>query len=364
MPDRTARGRVRYCTDVGERALASAANRIYRARHGVMWQGDSLNLLRGLPDSSINLICTSPPFALTRVKEYGNHPEDTYVSWFESFAEHFHRVLTDDGSLVVDLGGAWLPGTPTRSLYQYKLLITLVENYAFHLAEDFYWFNRAKLPGPRQWVTNDRVRVKDAVNTLWWLGKSAHPKADNRRVLKPYSKSMLRLIERGTYNAGLRPSEHVIGASWAKDLGGAIPPNVLETDEVESQDPVGMDPDNMLDLANTNSTDSYHAFCRSNELKRHPARFPAQVPEFFIKFLTDEGDTVLDPFGGSNVTGAVAGSLGRKWITCELDPDYIAGSLGRFDSNEIFLYTEGKKMGLDRLTGRGDNLTKHAAQRA
>lgn len=294
-----------------------------------MWCGNSLDLLGHLDEGSVNLILTSPPFALTFPKEYGNHPEDEYLQWFEPFAVEFKRVLADDGSLVVDLGGAWMPGKATRSLYQYRLLIELVDKHEFHLAEDFYWFNRAKLPGPRQWVNVDRTRVKDAVNTIWWLSKTANPKADNRKVLKPYSRDMLRLIERGTYNDGDRPSEHHIGKNWARDLGGAIPPNVIEATHAER--------DNMLDFGNNSANDAYHVFCRSNELKRHPARFPRQVPEFFIKFLTDEGDTVVDPFGGSNVTGAIAESLNRRWKSCEIDLDYITGSLGRFHLDEIRL---------------------------
>ncbi len=168
--------------------MTSSLAKVYRTRLGAMYHGDSLELLHSLRDESVNLILTSPPFALTRRKEYGNHPEDEYVRWFETFAEQFKRVLREDGSLVIDLGGAWMLGSPTRSLSQYKLLIALVEKFEFHLAEDFYWFNRAKLPGPRQWATIDRVRVKDAVNVIWWLGKSSHPKADNRKVLKSYSK--------------------------------------------------------------------------------------------------------------------------------------------------------------------------------
>lgn len=313
---------------------------VYTSTHGSMWLGDSLQLLKSLDDGSVNLILTSPPFALTRQKEYGNHPEDQYVHWFEGFAEQFHRVLADNGSLVIDLGGAWLPGSPTRSLYQYRLLLMMVDKFEFHLAEDFYWFNRAKLPGPRQWTTIDRVRVKDAVNTLWWLSKSKDPKADNRNVLRPYSKAMLRLIARGTYNDGARPSQHKIGKGWAQDLGGAIPPNVIEV-------PDFVEPDNMLDFSNTASNDPYHAFCRSNELRRHPARFPREVPQFFIRFLTDEGDLVVDPFGGSNVTGAEAEELNRKGIACELEIDYIAGSLGRFEPKSLKLTKDGKSHGLD-----------------
>jgi DNA modification methylase len=310
----------------------------YRTPLGSMWNGDSLDLLALLPDDRVDLILTSPPFALTREKGYGNHPEDEYVAWFESFAEQFHRVLKDTGSLVIDLGGAWLPGSPTRSLYQYRLLLNLVDKFEFHLAEDFYWFNRAKLPGPRQWATIDRVRVKDAVNNVWWLSKTPHPKADNRKVLKPYSKSMLRMIERGTYNEGARPSEHVIGKNWAQDLGGAIPPNVIELDAEEEAERLRTrypEPDNMLDYANTTSSDPYHRFCKDNGFKRHPARFPREVPEFFIKFLTDRGDLVLDPFGGSNVTGAVAEELERVWWSCELDMDYIVGSVGRFSKASV-----------------------------
>jgi site-specific DNA-methyltransferase (cytosine-N4-specific) len=303
-----------------------------------MWLGDSIRLLADMEDGSVNLILTSPPFALTRQKEYGNHPEDAYISWFEPFAEQFHRVLTADGSLVIDLGGAWLSGSPTRSLYQYRLLLTMVDKFEFHLAEDFYWFNRAKLPGPRQWATIDRVRVKDAVNTLWWLSKSTDPKADNRHVLRPYSKAMLRLLQRGSYNDGLRPCEHKIGKNWAKDRGGAIPPNVIETHDAE--------PDNMLDYGNTGSNDSYHTFCRSNDLKRHPARFPRQVPDFFVRFLTEPGDTVLDPFAGSNVTGAVAEELQREWVSCELQFDYIAGSLGRFPAGAVDITPQGLGAGL------------------
>lgn len=328
--------------------MPSSPAEVYKTDLGSMFHGDGLELLQGLDDESVNLVLTSPPFALTRKKEYGNHPEDAYVGWFESFAEQFQRVLQDDGSLVIDLGGAWIPGSPTRSLYQYKLLISLVEKFEFHLAEDFYWFNRAKLPGPRQWATIDRVRVKDAVNVIWWLGKTAHPKADNRNVLRPYSKSMLRMLKRGTYNAGARPSQHVIGENWLRDLGGAIPPNVIETNYEElNYSPLFHEPDNMLDVPNTNSTDPYHAFCKSNSLRRHPARFPQAVPDFFVKFLTEANDLVLDPFGGSNVTGAVADSLGRKWKSCELDIDYIAGSMGRFDADRVTVTNRGQGLGLD-----------------
>lgn len=298
-----------------------------------MWAGDSLEHMHQIPSESINAIITSPPFALTREKSYGNEPEHLYIEWFMSFAREFKRILADDGSLVIDLGGAWLPGQPTRSLYQYRLLIRLVDELGFHLAEDFYWNNPAKLPGPREWVTKRRIRVKDSVNLVWWLSKNPYPKADNRRVLSPYSKSMQRLIQKQTYNMGLRPSGHEVGPNWATNHGGAIPSNVIQPEFDEELI------ENFINVANTSSNDPYLKYCRDFEIGRHPARFPRQLPEFFIRFLTDEGDRVLDPFAGSNLTGAIAQDLGRRWTAIELDSDFVAGSIGRFQEDAITVHS-------------------------
>jgi site-specific DNA-methyltransferase (cytosine-N4-specific) len=282
--------------------------------------GDSLAEMRLLPEKSVNAVITSPPFALTREKSYGNEPEDTYVDWFMDFAREFKRLLVDDGSLVLDLGGAWLPGRPVRSLYQYKLLLRLHEELGFKLAEDFYWFNTAKIPGPREWVTARRIRAKDAVNLVWWLSLDDFPKADNRRVLTPYSPSMERLIARKSYNRGVRTSGHAPGEAWAKDHGGAIPPNVIAGEP---------EIDNFLAIANTASGDAYLKYCREHAIPAHPARFPAALPEFFVRFITLPGDLVLDPFAGSNMTGAVAEANARRWLSVELDPEFVRGSVGR-----------------------------------
>jgi site-specific DNA-methyltransferase (cytosine-N4-specific) len=146
---------------------------------------------------SVDLVMTSPPFGLTRAKEYGNRREDAYLDWFRDFAKLFHRILKPSGSLVIDLGGAWKPGVPVRSLYHFKLLIMLCEEFGFHLAQDFYWWNPSKLPTPAEWVNIRRIRVKDAINTVWWLSKSEWPRANNRRVLQPYSPSMESLLDLG-----------------------------------------------------------------------------------------------------------------------------------------------------------------------
>ncbi|WP_420403886.1 DNA-methyltransferase [Nisaea sp.] len=255
---------------------------------------------------------TSPPFALTRKKDYGNEQEDAYLEWFRAFAEQFQRVLKDDGSLVIDLGGAWKPGLPVRSLYHFKLLIMLCEEFGFHLAQEFYWWNPSKLPTPAEWVNVRRIRVKDAINTVWWLSKSPWPRASNRRVLQPYSDSMKMLLSNG-YKAKLRPSGHDISEKFSIDNGASIPPNLIA-------------------VPNTESNSSYMRYCKENGIKAHPARFPAALPEYFIRMVTDPGDTVLDPFGGSCITGEVSERLGRRWICAELIESYLQGAVGRFET--------------------------------
>ena len=284
----------------------------YATRLGAAYLGDSLEIMRSLESGSINLAMTSPPFALTFQKEYGNKSQADYVAWFVQYAREVLRLLADDGSFVLDIGGAWNKGTPTRSLYHYKLIIALCEDVGFHLAQDCFWFRPASLPVPAEWVTVRRIRIKDSVNYLFWLSKTAWPKASNRNVLTPYSGDMARLIKRG-YKAKSRPSGHQITHKFQKDNGGAIPPNLLQ-------------------LGNNDANGSYMAACARAGVKPHPARFPEGLPEYFVKLCTDDNDTVLDPFAGSNVTGFVAERLGRRWAAIELDRGYLEASRFRFES--------------------------------
>ena len=283
----------------------------HRTDLGEIFWGDSRSYLfnKAAPES-VDLVMTSPPFGLVRKKKYGNEDAEQYCEWFRPFAEGFRRVLKGTGSLVIDIGGAWVPGQPTRSLYHFKLLVMLVEEYGFHLCQEHYWWNPSKLPTPAEWVNVRRVRVKDAVNTIWWLSKTPYPRANNRRILQPYSKSMQHLLKNG-YKAKLRPSGHDISEKFQKDNGGSVPPNLLA-------------------IANTESNGRYQDHCRAENIAIHPARFPAQIPEYFIRFLTDPGDLVVDPFAGSCVTGVVAENLGRQWVCCELSEEYLLGGRARF----------------------------------
>ncbi|MDQ2694146.1 MAG: site-specific DNA-methyltransferase [Pseudomonadota bacterium] len=285
----------------------------YCTSKGGMFIGDSRELLGELPDESVNLVITSPPFALQRQKEYGNLDQHEYIDWFLEFARLVHQKLRDDGSFVVDFGGAYMKGLPARSLYNFRVMIRMVDETGFFLAEDFYWFNPSKLPSPIEWVNKRKLRVKDSVNTVWWLSKTEWPKADVTKVLAPYSERMKKLIENPDkfYKPKMRPSGHDIGKGFAKDNGGAIPPNLLE-------------------IPNTESNGQYLAGCSAVGVKGHPARFPAKLPEFFIRMLTDPNDLVVDIFGGSNTTGQVAEAEGCRWLAFETYPEYVAASAFRF----------------------------------
>ena len=300
--------------------LTKKTKAFYSTNAGAAFLGDSCEILKELADNSVNLVFTSPPYALHFKKEYGNVSKADYVEWFLPFAREIYRVLADDGSFVLNIGGSWNKGSPTRSLYHYKLMIALVEELGFHLAQECYWYNPAKMPVPAEWVTVRRVRIKDSVEHVWWLSKTPFPKADNRKVLRPYSADMLRLAKKGVKTTQ-RPSGHNITSSFDKiESGGSIPSNVLQ-EQIANE---------MLIAGNNSANDPYTRRCKESGLKIHPARFPSILPEFFIKLLTDEGDVVVDPFAGSNTTGAVSEKLGRRWIAVELLEEYLEASKFRF----------------------------------
>lgn len=290
---------------------------LYTTKHGAAYAADSLDMLAQLPDDSVNLVVTSPPFALQRQKEYGNKDEHDYIDWLSQFAVLVFRKLKPDGSFVVDLGGAYRKGVPVRSLYNYRVLIKFCDEIGFHLAEEFFWFNPSKLPSPIEWVNKRKIRAKDSVNTVWWFSKSEWPKSDVTKVLADYSDRMKKLIKnpQAYYSPAKRPSGHDIGAGFGKDNGGAIPSNLLQ-------------------IPNSEASSKYLKMCKDLGIASHPARFPAKLPEFFVKLLTDPGDLVIDIFAGSNTTGHVCESLQRNWLAFEERKDYLAASVFRFMADE------------------------------
>ena len=298
-------------------------NKHYRTNKGIMIHGKAEDVLNGNSlkryKGKIQLIFTSPPFPLNRKKKYGNYTGNAYIDWLTQFSNIFHEYLKPDGSIVIELGNAWERGKPVMSTLAIRSLLSLQSAGNFYLCQEFVCYNPARLPSPAQWVNVERIRVKDSFTKLWWLSPTDRPKADNRRVLKEYSESMKHLLKKGKYNNGMRPSEHNIGkTSFLKNNQGSIPPNVLI-------------------ISNTNSSDIYYKHCKKEGIKPHPARMPEKLASFFISFLTEPGDIVMDPFAGSNTTGIAAERLNRKWLSIESDESYIQGSACRFRESKLVL---------------------------
>ncbi len=278
-------------------------------------ESDSADLIRGETD----LIFTSPPFPLVKKKKYGNQTGEEYLEWIVSVITKLSELLRNEGSLVIEIGNAWIKGSPTMSTLPIETLLAIEKYSKLNLCQQFICHNPARLPGPAQWVTIERVRVKDSFTHVWWFSPSERPKANNRKILQPYKQSMKRLMKRRSYNAGPRPSGHKISErSFFTDNGGAIPPNVLE-------------------FANTSWKASYTNWCKKHDIPLHPARMAPGLAEFFISFLTDKDDLVLDPFAGSNTTGAVCEKLHRRWQAIERDKAYMLGSMGQFEYPERLL---------------------------
>jgi len=290
-----------------------SSTKVYETSHGLQVSADSREILKLLPAESVDLIITSPPFALLRPKSYGNEEQRDYVAWLAEFGEVAYRVLKQTGSFVLDLGGAYERGKPVRSLYNFRVLIDFCDRLKYNLAEEFFWYNPAKLPSPIEWVNKRKIRAKDAVNTVWWFSKGDYPKADVTKVLTPYSDRMKTLLKNPGkfYKPKERPSGHDIAATFGKENVGAIPSNLLQ-------------------IPNTESSSHYLRMCKFLGKEGHPARFPAALPKFFIEFLTDPGDMIVDIFSGSNTTGSVAEQMGRNWLSIELDRAYAALSAVRF----------------------------------
>lgn len=310
--------------------------KVYETTNGVQVSADSREILKILPDESIDLIITSPPFALLRQKTYGNEEQADYVAWLSEFGKTAHRVLKQTGSFVLDLGGAYERGKPVRSLYNFRVLLNFCDELGYKLAEEFFWYNPAKLPSPIEWVNKRKIRVKDAVNTVWWFSKGDYPKADVTKVLTPYSERMKTLLKNPEkfYTPKERPSGHDIAAAFGKENGGAIPSNLLK-------------------ISNTDSNSHYLRMCKLVSKDSHPARFPAALPKFFIQFLTSPGDCVVDIFSGSNTTGFVAEHLGRQWLSIEVDREYAELSAVRF----MDTWDESKIIDAIKLLGQGQYLS-------
>ena len=314
-------GKLLYSTDYGKYYIGKCEETI-----------KELNL-----HGQVQLILTSPPFPLNNKKQYGNLTGDEYLMWFTELAELFSSVLTPNGSIVIEMGNAWEKDRPVQSLLHLNSLMSFVNNEKadLRLCQEFVCYNPARLPSPAQWVTINRIRTIDSFTHVWWMANSDYPKADNRRVLRPYSKSMKQLLKSKKFNSGRRPSQHVISEKgFLTDNNGSISHNVLELEQIDENKDLRL-PYSMFSISNTKSNDYFTRTCKDLNIIPHPARMPLELASFFIEFLTDKGDLVLDPFGGSNTTGVCAERGERRWISVDVSESYGQQSKIRFQDPSL-----------------------------
>jgi DNA modification methylase len=311
------------------RSEAMVPRRAYSTDLGTMWISKIEDALDRQPlvaaKGKVNLLFTSPPFPLVFKKKYGNKSGEEYLDWLRGLAPRLTDLLAPDGSIVIEIGNAWESGSPTMSTLPLRALLAFQEAGDLNLCQHVVCHNPARLPSPAQWVTVERIRLKDSFTHVWWLSKTSRPRANNREVQTPYSDDMKKLLKTKKFNAGPRPSGHVVSQTgFLKNNRGAISASVVDID-----DPSKL-PTSLLKISNTAWDTRYVDYCRERRIEPHPARMRAELALFFIRFLTKKHDLVVDPFGGSNTTGAAAEALQRRWITIEAEAAYAEGSLGRF----------------------------------
>jgi hypothetical protein len=240
----------------------------YHTEHGRMLVGRIEDVLGsravGQLRGKVNLIFTSPPFPLVRKKRYGNETGATYIRWLEELAPRLRELLAPDGSIVVEIGNSWEPGVPVMSTLGLEALLAFKKAGKFHLSQHVICHNPARLPSPAQWVNVNRERLKDSFTHVWWMSKAKRPKANNKNVLLPYSHHMKGLLKAKKYNAGVRPSGHVISKKgFLKDHGGAIAPNVISLKEG------GADfPESLLQFSGTSADVRYREYCEARGYPR------------------------------------------------------------------------------------------------
>lgn len=268
-----------------------------------------------------------------RGRNYGNLTPAETIELVVGCAKEWRRAMRDDGSIVLNFRDTWLPkevsGGAARSLYQEKLLLALVEDVGLYFADRLYWHNPARIPDS-PWVTIRRVRLNANVENLFWLSKSANPKADNRRV-------------------AMDPKPSTIASSLAKARRGqrwVVGPsghnNVCEEQvrAVVAGQPIKVIPRNLLEFANSDPRAALTSRLREHGLPKHDAMMPTKLAEFMVQFLTEAGDLVVDPFHGSGTLGEVCERLGRRWLGSDRSLAHVLGSALRFDHSRVRYHPE------------------------
>ena len=247
--------------------------------------------MQGLPDGEIDLVVTSPPYALHFKKEYGNADQKQYVAWFLPFAREIRRILRPEGSFVLNVGGAWTPGAPSVPSIISAYCSRFVTTWASTSAKSSSGTIRRRCLPRRMGVRASNPGQGFGRVHLLAVGVGFSQGGQRE------SPASLLQGHGAAHQAGHKADEATVRSQHQTDVltrsGRAIPANIIT-------------------CGNNESNSSYIKQSKKLGQNLPSARFPAELPRFFIEFLTDHDDLVLDPFAGSNTTGAVAEQLGRR----------------------------------------------------
>jgi site-specific DNA-methyltransferase (cytosine-N4-specific) len=288
----------------------------FRTDLGVAIFGSCTDVFKSM-DVPITLVLTSPPYPLSSARRYGNPDEREIVDFILETLAPVIANLEESASLVLNLGcDIFMPGSPARSTYIERLVLALCDTFRLHLMDRLVWKNFAKPPGPIQWASRTRQQLNSGYESLIWMAKNPLlVKSDNRRVLEPHTEKHLKLIAGGgekrvaSYSDG---AYRLKEGSFGNPTAGKIPRNVISRGQ---RCAYGI---------------QYQKAASALGLPVHGAGQPLSVADFLIRFLTEEHDLVVDPFGGRQMVGLAAEMLNRSWICTENQLEYVRGSAELF----------------------------------
>lgn len=275
-------------------------------------------------DAPITLVVTSPPYPLASARAYGNPPEHLYVDWLCKMLEPVVKNLVRGGSICLNISNdIFLPGSPARSLYRERLVLALHERLGLWKMDELIWENKSKPPGPFQWASKQRTQLNVVYEPVYWFTNDPkHVRSDNRRVLQAHTEKHLALIHQGGEQRTLRASDGAYSlrpGSYGKETAGRIPRNILSFGHRCPQQ------------------SAYKQAARALGLPAHGAPMPLKLASFLVEFLSQPGDLVADPFGGSMTTADAAERLGRRWLATECMVEYVWGAASRFSAAQGFV---------------------------
>lgn len=276
-------------------------------------------------DAPITLALTSPPYPLARSRAYGNPSVNEYIEFVVESLRPIAANLERGGSICLNVSNdIFEPGSPARSIYREKLVIAIVEELGLWKMDELPWINRCKPPGPVRYASIERNQLNVTWEPVYWFAKDpAHVKADNRRVLLPHTEQHRRYMESGGARSAVVHSDGAYrtrAGAYSNPTPGRIPRNVLDFTH------------------NCPSQQLYKRHARELGLAPHGAPFPLVLATFLIRFLSEPGDLVVDPFAGSCTVGVGAEQEGRRWLLTECMWDYLRPVVARFRPDADFTW--------------------------